>query len=79
MSATLHVLPSAELQNIPLMLRRLADDIETGEYGKVVECAVVTNSGKIEVFGYGSADGTTTHYLLGCGMARLQKPALDEP
>lgn len=76
MAATLHVLPSSQLQDIPAMLRRLADDMEAGLYGRVTECAVVTNGAQLDVFGFGAADGTVTHYLLGCGMAKLQAPAL---
>ncbi|WP_152239516.1 hypothetical protein [Xanthomonas sp. LMG 12461] len=78
MSASLHVLPSAQLQNIPEMLRRLADSIEDGVYGDVVEAAVVLGAEDLEVFGFGQADGPVTHYLLGCGMAKLQRPRLED-
>ncbi len=78
MSAQLHVLPSAQLQDIPEMLRRLANDIEAGKYGEVVESVVLTSGDSFEVFGFGHADGPTTHYLLGCAMQRLQAPRLSE-
>lgn len=61
------------------MLRRLADDIEAGEYGQVSEAAVVTNGDRFNVFGFGTADGTVTHYLFGCGMAKLQQPITERP
>jgi len=63
------------------MLRRLADAIEEGKYGGVHEAAVVLGTDqvdRIEVFGFGRADGTVAHYLLGCGMAQLQRPRLGD-
>jgi len=76
MAATIRVLESAALQDIPAMLRRMADDIESGQYGGVIEAAVVLSGDELNVFGLGRADGTVTHYLLGCGMAKLQYPRL---
>lgn len=81
MSTNLHVLPSSQLQDIPEMLRRLADAMEGGKYGGVPEAVVVLGTeqaDRIEVFGFGRADSTVTHYLLGCGMAKLQRPRLGE-
>jgi hypothetical protein len=76
MSATLHALPSAKLQDIPAMLRRLADDIEAGEYGEVREAVCVTHGSGLDVFGFGSADGTVSHYLLCCAARKLEEPML---
>lgn len=78
MTATIHALPSAELQDIPSMLRKIAEAIEAGEYGDVTEAAVVTNGDEIQVFGLGRADGTVTHYLLACGQRRLEDPMLSD-
>ena len=69
----MHPLPSAKLQDVPAMLRRLADDIEAGEYGEVQETAVVVSGAELEVFGFGTADGAVTHYMLGCAMQKLQR------
>lgn len=76
MSATLHVLPSAQLQDVPAMLRKLADAIEAGDHGEVREAVVVASGDALAVFGFGQVDGTQAHYLLGCAMARLQEPRL---
>lgn len=81
MTASLHVLPSSQLHDMPDMLRQLADAIESGKYGCVPEAAVVLGTDqidRIEVFGFGRADGVVTHYLLGCGMAKLQRPRLGD-
>jgi hypothetical protein len=75
-SATLHAIPSAKLADIPAMLRRLADDIEAGVYGRVPEAAVVTSGDSLNVFGFGGADGTVSHYLLCCGARKLEEPRL---
>lgn len=77
MTDKITVIPSAKLQNIPEMLRGLADDIERGEYGDVSETVVVTAGDNFNVFAFGRADGTVAHYLLGCAMAKLQKKRIE--
>ena len=69
-------LPSRDLQNIPAMLRKLADAIEAGEHGTPTECAVVLNAQPLAVFGFGLADGTVVHYLLACAQRRMEAPML---
>lgn len=76
MTASLHALPSAKLQDVPAMLRRLADDIEANEYGAVKEAVVVTSGDGLDVFGFGSADGTMSHYLLCCAARKMEEPML---
>ncbi len=78
MTATIHALPSAELQDIPAMLRKIADWIEAGEYGEVREAALVASGAELEVFGLGRADGTVTHYLLACGQRKLEMSMLGD-
>lgn len=78
MSATLHAIQT-QLPDVAAMLRRLADDIDGGEYGEVREAVVVTNGARFDVFGFGTADGTVSHYLLGCGMTRLQQAITERP
>ncbi len=75
MTATIHAIP-VKLQDIPAMLRKLADDVEAGEYGKVMEATVVTSGDRLDVFGFGGADGTVAHYLLCCGARKLEEPRL---
>jgi hypothetical protein len=73
MSAKLHVLPVPGLQNVPALLRNIADAIEAGDYGDVSEGALVLAGDQIEVFGLGNADGTVTHYLLARGQRKLER------
>lgn len=63
------------LRDVPAILRSIADAVEAGEYGGTVQCAVVLNSAKLEIFSAG-ADPTEVHYLLCCGAARMQEPLL---
>lgn len=76
MKAKLHVIYENSVHDIPAMLRSLADAIAAGEYGEVREMAIVSGGRQLDVFGFGAADGTVTHYLLACGMRKLEDPAL---
>lgn len=76
MTATLHVLPSAKLQDVPAMLRKLADDMEAGEYGRVMEAAVVISGNELNLFGFGTADGTVAHYLFCCAARKMEEARL---
>lgn len=71
MTASLHVLP-VQLPDVVAMLRRLADQIESGDYGQVCETVVITSGERFEVFGFGTCDGTTAHYMMAKGMSKLQ-------
>lgn len=72
-SAKLYSLPNPGLQNIPALLRNIADGIEAGEYGEVIEGVLVLNGSDLDVFGLGNADGTVAHYLLARGQRRLER------
>lgn len=63
------------LRDVPAVLRSISDAVEAGEYGEVVQCAVVLNGSRLEIFSAG-ADATEAHYLLCCGAARMQEPML---
>ncbi|MBI5255416.1 MAG: hypothetical protein HY855_02875 [Burkholderiales bacterium] len=58
MSATLHEVPTATLQDIPRVFRAIADEIEAGQHGKVHMAAIVIESddGTVRTFGAGGAD-----------------------
>ena len=73
MTASLHVLPVPGMQDVPALLRNIADAIEAGEYGAVSEGALVLAGDSIEVFGLGDADGTVAHYLLARGQRKLER------
>lgn len=73
MSATLHALPVPGLQNIPLVLRNIADAMENGDYGDVNEGVLVIGGNELEVFGLGIADGVTSHYMLARAQRKLER------
>ena len=56
MTAIITELPRATLQDVPTVLRSIADQLESGVYGPPLNAVVVTESkeGRIEVFGAGS-------------------------
>jgi len=56
--SNLYELPKHTLQDIPNVLRAIADDIEKAEFGKIQMGALVIeeDSGNIRTFGMGGAD-----------------------
>lgn len=71
-------LPSADLPNTATMLRKMADDIDKGEYGIVHGAAVVLDAWQHPSFGFGSVDGTTFHLLCHIGMLRIARGTMVE-
>ena len=57
-------------------LRNIAEGIEAGAYGDVVEAAIVLNGKELVMFGLGKADSTATHYLFCAGASKMLEPAL---
>lgn len=74
--------PAHNLADLPGALRRLADQVEAGDYGDghnlawVVDCG----NGRIELGLMGAAPepSLTAHFLLALGMRRLEKGACGE-
>lgn len=73
MTAELYELPKATLQDIPGVLRAIADEMEAGEYGRVEMAALVTQdtTGNIRVFGAGGADYYRAMALFHFGIQNL--------
>lgn len=66
-------------RDIVASIRKLADDIEAGDYGDVREVALAMAGDKLHVFGWGpEQDGATTQLLLVCGAQKLVKAVIDE-
>lgn len=64
--------------NIADTLRQIAKEIDEDTFGDVTECAMVLNSGSIDVFGFGtSCTGATTHILLHAGQLQLALGVLE--
>lgn len=75
MTAVLHSLPVPGLHNIPQLLRRVADAIEAGDYatqGEAVMLLPVVGGG-LEIFGWGTADATSTYYILGRAQRKMER------
>lgn len=69
------------LTDIIGQLRQLADAIEKGECGNVMQCAVVTDNGKqIHIYGWGDmpSPGSETHLLLELGVLKMQQGVMEE-
>ena len=75
MTAKLYAIPSPALDDVPRMLRLIADEIEAGQYGAGIDCCVValpSMDGEIEVFGLGAADGALAHLILARAQRKLE-------
>ena len=73
MSAQLFEVPTASLQDIPRVLRAIADEMEQGEYGKIQMVAVVAEeeNGNVRTFGAGGADYYRAMALFHLGIENL--------
>lgn len=65
--------PSGNVRDIPDMLRRVAKNIEDGTFGDVTAATLVTHAApdegehRIDIFGFGDADGDRSVVLLTAG------------
>jgi len=75
MSAVAVPLPVGDLRDIPLMLRRLADDIQSGAVAGVHSVIVVAKGDDLHVYGLGDAHSGYGHLLLALGMRQLEDSA----
>lgn len=64
--------PNPSLNDIPEMMRRLADDIEKGEYGNAVAAAMVLETDSTVLnFGWGDAEPMRAIGLLTTGVSLM--------
>ena len=65
-------LPVSNLADVPTMLRKLADDVERGEYGPVHAAAIILESECFPVFGFGAgAHSQNVSELFACAHQKL--------
>ncbi len=76
MSAKLYALPSPGLRDIPAILRNIASEMEAGKYGQVDSAALVVSGDAIEIFGLGTADAVTAHFLFSLGARQIEDGAV---
>ena len=70
--------PNYSLQDIPNMLRNIAQEIEEDGFGSVTGAVLVLNNYNLEIFGLGEADSMVAHYLLACAQRKLEAQKLCE-
>ena len=77
--AEILVLRDSNVQNVPEALRRIAEEIEAGEYGQTEGCALVlTAGGKVVTFYCGQGEAAPNfHFLCGLGQAKMCRTVLD--
>ena len=73
MSAQLFEVPTATLQDIPRVLRAIADNIESGQHDKVHMLAIVAecDDGTVHTWGAGGADYYRAMALFHLGIENL--------
>lgn len=69
----LYELPKATLQDVPRVLRAIADEIEAGNFGNIASAALVLEEdiGNVRTFGAGGADYYTAMALFHLGIENL--------
>lgn len=63
-------------RDVVATLRKIADNIEAGSYGDVLEAALVLNGGSVEVFGLGECDVGATNLLLDAAKLKFSMAVL---
>jgi hypothetical protein len=71
-------LVTPDFKDVAKGLRNIADNIEAGNYGVVVEAAVAVHGDELVVFGLGKADSTCAHYLFCCAAQKIQRPLVEK-
>lgn len=71
MTAEIHELPTATLENVAAVLRAIADEIDAGKYGRAVSAIVVLQADEFHAFGAGDANRYKGVYLLERGKTIL--------
>lgn len=68
-------IPCTTVQDIPGMLRNLAESIESGELGTVSQLAYVLDVGEgtvdVGLMGQSHSPGTEAYFLLACGQKKI--------
>ena len=79
MTAALVQFPAREVDDIPRMLRNLADGIEQGKHGESHNLAWVLDCGdgeiKVGLLGTAAELAPTLHYLLALGLRKVEDAA----
>lgn len=73
-------LPCTPVQDIPAMLRNLANRVESGDFGTVANIAYVMDIGEgsidVGLMGQSASPGTEAYFLLACGQKHILREIL---
>ncbi len=69
-------LQSSNFRDVPQTLRNIADGIESGDYGDVLQMALVLQGSRLDVFHAGQGDAESAHLLLACGQRKFEHAVL---
>ena len=71
-------LTKSNFRDIPATLRRIADDIEAGNFERVEDIAVVVQGDQLNVFHAGRGDVGSAFMLLACAQRKLEHAVLSQ-
>jgi hypothetical protein len=69
-------LQSSNFRDVPQTLRNIADGIESGNFGDVLQMALVLQGSQLDVFHAGQGDAESAHLLLACGQRKFEHAIL---
>lgn len=76
--SNVHVIRDHTLHDIPAVLRAIADQVEAGEFGEALGCAVVLDALALQVFYAGTGEAApNTHLLLHAGAAKMMHAVME--
>lgn len=75
----LKVVPLYEtnFRSIPDALRKIADQIESGENGEVNDCVIVAQGTEFQIYHNGEGNVETAHLLLACAQRKMELAVLN--
>ena len=69
-------LQSSNFRDVPATLRKIADSIESGDFGDVHDACLILDADSIDVFHAGGGDVSDAIMLMNCGIAKLTSTIL---
>lgn len=69
-------LRQSNFRDVPATLRSIADSIENGDFGEVLQMALVLQGSELNVFHAGQGDAESAHLLLACGQRKFEHAVL---
>jgi hypothetical protein len=70
-------LQESNYRDISTTLRLIADQIDSGEYGNVNDCALVLQGATLDIFHMGAGNVETAHLLFACAQRKLELAVIE--